>query len=157
MVQRQNSRKIILHGFYLFGNVALIKSEVNLAGVAGGEGNRPLQGQSPYIINAGVQYNDSKYDFGVSFSYNRIGQRIVSVGFDTYPSFWETPRNVLDFQVTKTFWKKLELKFNARDILANPTIWYQNNNAKTRFDAGDNEIMRVIPGATYSFSIGFNL
>lgn len=153
----KTAEKSFFHGFYLFGNVALIKSEVNLAGVAGGEGNRPLQGQSPYIINAGVQYNDSKYDFGVSFSYNRIGQRIVSVGFDTYPSFWETPRNVLDFQVTKTFWKKLELKFNARDILANPTIWYQNNNAKTRFDAGDNEIMRVIPGATYSFSIGFNL
>ncbi len=145
------------HGFYLFGNVALIKSEVNLADVAGGEGNRPLQGQSPYIINAGIQYNDSKYDFGVSLAYNRIGQRIVSVGFDNYPSFWETPRNILDFQLTKTFWKKLELKLNARDILANDFIWYQNNNSDTRFGAGDNEIMRIKPGATYSFSIGFNL
>lgn len=152
------TEKGFFHGFYLFGNVALIKSEVNLAGFAGTEGKRPLQGQSPYIVNAGVQYNDSKYDFGVSLSYNRIGQRIVSIGFDTYPSFWETPRNVLDFQITKTFWKKMELKFNARDILANPTIWYQNNDVKTGFDAGiDNEILRIVPGATYSFSVGFKL
>lgn len=153
----KTTEKGFFHGFYLFGNVALIKSEVNLSGVAGTEGSRPLQGQSPYIINAGVQYNDSKYDFGVSIAYNRIGQRIVSIGFDTYPSFWETPRNVLDIQLTKTFWKKLELKLNARDILANPTIWYQNNDKKTSFGAGDNEILRIIPGATYSFSIGFNL
>jgi outer membrane receptor protein involved in Fe transport len=153
----KTTEKGFFHGLYLFGNVALIKSEVNLSGVAGTEGSRPLQGQSPYIINAGVQYNDSKYDFGVSIAYNRIGQRIVSIGFDTYPSFWETPRNVLDIQLTKTFWKKLELKLNARDILANPTIWYQNNDKKTSFGAGDNEILRIIPGATYSFSIGFNL
>lgn len=154
----KSTDKGFFHGLSLFGNVALIQSEVDLSGFAGGEGRRPLQGQSPYIVNAGVQYNDAKYDFGISLSYNRIGERIVSVGYDNYPSFWEKSRNVLDLQLSKTFWDKLELKINARDMLANPILWYQNNDNKVRFAEGiDNEILRITPGATYSFSVGFKL
>ena len=149
--------KGFFHGLSLFGNLALIKSEVDLKGFAGLESRRPLQGQSPYVVNAGVQYNDTKYDFGISVSYNRIGQRIVSVGYDNYPSFWEKSRNILDLQISKTFWKKLELKINARDILANPVVWYQNNDNNTRLDPGDNVMLRIKPGATYSFSVGFKL
>lgn len=149
--------KGFFHGFSLFGNVALIKSEVNLSGFSGTESRRPMQGQSPYVLNFGAQYYDSKYDFGVTLSYNRVGQRIVNVGYTDYASYWENSRNLLDLQISKTFWKKLELKLNARDILANPVIWYQNVGSGTRLDAGDNEILRVIPGATYSFSIGFKL
>ena len=153
----KDTDKGFFHGMSLFGNVAIIKSQVNMSNFPGTEARRPMQGQSPYVVNAGVQYNDSKYDFGVSLSYNRIGQRIVTVGYDNYPSYWETPRNILDLQVSKTFWKKLELKVNMRDILANPVIWYQNNDAKTGYTAGDNEMLRITPGATYSFSVGFKL
>ena len=153
----KDTDKGFFHGMSLFGNVAIIKSQVNMSNFAGTEARRPMQGQSPYVVNAGVQYNDSKYDFGVSLSYNRIGQRIVTVGYDNYPSYWETPRNILDLQVSKTFWKKLELKVNMRDILANPIMWYQNNDTKTAYTAGDNEMLRVTPGATYSFSVGFKL
>lgn len=153
----KNTDKGFFHGFSLFGNLALIKSEVNLTGFAGTESRRPLQGQSPYVVNLGAQYNDMKYDFGVSISYNRVGERIVNVGYTNYPSFWETPRNILDLQISKTFWKKLELKFNARDIIANPIIWYQNNDQRNAFTAGDNEMLRIQPGGTYSLSVGFKL
>lgn len=151
--------KGFFHGMSLFGNLALIQSEVNLSGFAGVESRRPLQGQSPYVLNTGIQYNDIKYDFGVSLSYNRIGERIVNLGYDNYPSFWEKPRNILDLQVTKSFLnRRLELKVNMRDILANPIIWYQNGDGKNSYDAKvDQDVLRVTPGATYSFSVGFKL
>lgn len=155
----QTTDKGFFHGMSLFGNLALIQSQVDLSGFAGVETRRPLQGQSPYVFNAGVQYNDTKYDFGVSLSYNRIGERIVNVGYTNYPSFWEKPRNILDLQVTKSFFnKRLELKVNMRDILANPVIWYQNGDSKNRYNKDvDQEILRVTPGSTYSFSVGFKL
>lgn len=156
LFRKKTAEQGFFHGFYLFGNLALIKSQVNMQDFAGSS-NRPMQGQSPYIVNAGVQYNDVKYKFGVSLSYNRIGQRIVNVGYEDYPSFWEAPRNVIDFQISKTFFEdKLELKFNARDILANNITWYQNTDAKTGFDADvDQTILRIKPGSVYSFSVGF--
>jgi TonB-dependent receptor len=109
----------------LFSNFAYIKSEVDVSKIIDAE-PRPLQGQSPYIINAGIQYLDNDKDWGVSLSYNVIGRRIVLVGGESEPSYWETPRHVIDFQVAKTFKKRFEIKFNIRDILAQNQIWYQD-------------------------------
>lgn len=109
----------------LFSNFAYIKSEVDVSKIIDAE-PRPLQGQSPYIINAGVQYLDNDKDWGVSLSYNVIGRRIVLVGGESEPSYWETPRHVIDFQLAKTFKKRFEIKFNIRDILAQNQIWYQD-------------------------------
>ena len=109
----------------LFSNFAYIKSEVDVSKIIDAE-PRPLQGQSPYIINAGIQYLDNDKDWGVSLSYNVIGRRIVLVGGESEPSYWETPRHVIDFQLAKTFKKRFEIKFNIRDILAQNQIWYQD-------------------------------
>ncbi|MGV3509107.1 MAG: TonB-dependent receptor domain-containing protein, partial [Sphingobacteriaceae bacterium] len=64
-----------------FTNLALIQSEVDLSGVNGATGNRSLQGQSPYLINSGLQYFAPKNGIGFSVLYNRIGSRISDVGF----------------------------------------------------------------------------
>ncbi|MEJ0030580.1 MAG: hypothetical protein WDO15_09510 [Bacteroidota bacterium] len=52
---------------------------------------RPLQGQSPYILNAGVYYNDEESGFSVNAAYNVFGPRIYSVGDINFPTFWEMP------------------------------------------------------------------
>jgi len=75
----------------------------------------------------------------------------------------------VDLQLTKTLWKgKLDIKLNARDILAQPYIFYQdiNNNGKydknsekansnslTRNKTTDNVMIRTTVGAAYSLSI----
>jgi hypothetical protein len=117
----------------LFSNFAYIKSEVDVSKILDAE-PRPLQGQSPYIINAGIQYLDNDKDWGVSLSYNVIGRRIVIVGSTGEPSYWENPRHVLDFQLAKTFKEKFEIKFNVRDIFAQNQIWYQDINKNGKLD-----------------------
>lgn len=158
LFKKQNTESTFMNGFYFVGNLAIIRSVVDLTGVAGIDEKRPMQGQSPFIINAGIQYNDTKHDWGFSAMYNISGRRIALVGNTDYPSFWETPRNVIDLQLSKTFWDKFEIRLNARDILANRIIWYQDTNGNRSFDKDtDNEMLNVRMGSQYSITLGLKL
>ena len=136
-----------------FANVSLIKSVVDLTDVKdAGALTRPLQGQSPYIVNCGLQYFDNDKQQGISISVNKIGRRIYLVGNIAEPSIWENPRTVIDMQISKLFFKHLELKINLRDALANDYIFYQdlNNNGKYDKDGTDNMINNLYNGRTIS-------
>ncbi len=154
-----------------FSNFAYIQSKVDNTNSNGGE-IRPLQGQSPYIVNAGLQYLDNEKGWGVSISYNLIGRRIVIVGSPKAdPSIWENPRHVLDIQLSKTFKQKIELKFNIRDLLAQNQIRYQDINNNGKLDKGsdvqnqsathsnlyDNIFLNTKVSPTISFSLSYKL
>lgn len=129
----RNDSSKFLNGTTLFTNFSYIKSAVDVSKLNNVD-PRPLQGQSPIIVNAGIQYIDSKYDFGVSVSYNYVGKRITIVGNNDEPNIWENPRHVLDLQLSKTFKDKFELKLNIRDALAQNLIFYQDINKNGKFD-----------------------
>jgi len=153
-------KNAFLEGLNFVGNLAYIKSEVDVSKVvATPEKVRPLQGQSPYIVNGSLQYTNSKKEYGVSVSFNRIGERIVNVGYKDYASYWENPRSVIDLQINKTFYKKLDVRFGIRDILAQNIIFYQNNGeGKTdqTFNSGkDNEIWNFKVGSSYSVNLSY--
>lgn len=118
-----------------FSNFAYIQSKVDVSKIPFAD-PRPLQGQSPYIVNAGIQYVDNEKGWGASVSYNVIGRRIVLVGSTGEPNFWEAPRHVLDLQLVKSFKEKFEIKFNIRDMLAQNQIWYQDVNKNGKLDKG---------------------
>ncbi|MGN7719185.1 TonB-dependent receptor domain-containing protein [Chitinophaga sp. 22620] len=110
-----------------FTNFSYIHSTVDLQGYTSDGNARALQGQSPYLINAGLQYAAEENDFVVGVLYNRIGARIYLVGFEDYPDIYENGRNILDFQISKrVIRKKGELRLNVSDILNNEAIFYQN-------------------------------
>ena len=142
----------------LYANGSLIRSKVDLEGISGSEENRPLQGQSPYIINAGVFYTNKEGDLSLSASYNVVGQRIYIVGNIQEPSVWENGRNVIDFQIAKTFYdNKLELKLNVKDLLAQELVFFQDLNGNQKYDLGtDNAWQEVQFGQTISLSLKYN-
>ncbi len=146
-----------LSGLNFIGNLAYIKSEVDVSKVlATAEKSRPLQGQSPYIVNASLQYTNAKKEYGVSLSFNRIGERIVNVGNVEYASYWEKPRSVIDLQINKTFYKKLDVRFGIRDLLAQNIIFYQNGDGDNAFDASkDREIWNYKVGSSYSINLSY--
>lgn len=154
-IKKKHSR--FLDDLSFTGNFAVIHSEVNLDSVAGVNEKRALQGQSPFIINAGLSYNDSKYDFGVNLAVNYIGQRIFTVGNSQYGSIWENPRFIMDLQLSKTFMKKkLELRLNFSDLLAQAAYYFQDANANGTYDDGvDNKIIARRMSQQISFSIGY--
>src|SRR4030095_2733042 len=67
--------------------------------------DRQLQGQSPYLINAGLQYDVEKLGFSSTILFNQIGRRILFVGDKSVPDIWEHPRPLLDIQFAKKILK----------------------------------------------------
>jgi len=138
----------------LYSNLSLIKSIVNLQNLIGSGGNRPLQGQSPYIVNVGVFYTNKKEDFNMTISYNVIGPRIRIVGNQQEPSVWENGRNVIDFQISKTF-NNIDLKLNVKDMLSQKLLYFQDLNSNYKYDTGDNRWQEISFGQTISLSVRY--
>ena len=110
-------RKKVTNLLTFYTNLSYIKSAVEVNGII-----RPVQGQSPYIINSGVFY--TKKNISVSLFYNRIGERISAVGFNGYSDIYENGRDLVDATVQyKT--KKMEFKVVLTDLLSQGTILYQ--------------------------------
>jgi len=146
--------------FSFFGNFTLLFSEVTFNDLGSGAGqkitaDRPLQGQSPYLINAGLQYNSSNGNWAGSLLYNRIGPRLSLVGNDDFPSVYERPRNQLDFQLAKKIiGQRGEIKLTISDILNNEYYFYENVDTKESFKNGTDRLFNAYkPGTT--FTIGF--
>lgn len=150
-----------LRNLVFFANYSYIFSDVDLSNTTtvASEKSRALQGQSPYLLNAGLQYNNSKGDFGMSVLYNRIGQRISDVGFEGYPSIYENSRDLVDVQLSKKILKsKAELKLNFSDLLNQDYVFYQNLTDKKSFDIKtDNSLNTYKPGTAISLSFSYNL
>lgn len=125
--------------------------------------DRPLQGQSPYIINAGLFYEDTDKGWQVNVLYNVFGNRIFAVGdrqgaVANNPTIYERPRNVLDLSITKKFGQRFEVKLGISDILNQPVRFFQDFNLNKTWDEGtDNEYFAYRPGQVYSLSVTYKI
>ena len=146
------SENKIFDNLTLYSNLSLIKSTVNMDEVIGSGGNRPLQGQSPYIVNSGLFYSTENLNF--TLSYNVIGPRIYIVGNTQEPSVWENGRNVIDFQVSKTI-KNFEIKLNVKDVIAQKLIYFQDLNGNHKYDNTDNRWQETTFGQSVSLSLKY--
>ncbi len=152
-----------LKNFSFFGNYTYLNSEVvfNDLSAANKEikADRPLQGQSPYLINAGLQFSSNIVN--ASVLYNRVGERLTLVGNDEFPNVYERPRNQLDLQLAhKVLDGKGEVKINFADILNNAFYFYENLDSKTSFTEGvDRMFSSYKQGSTISigFTYDFNI
>jgi hypothetical protein len=151
-----------LKNFTFQSNISLIKS--NVKDVLR-ETNRPLQGQSNYVINAGLLYDLEKYGVNATMLFNMIGRRIYLVGgsgaFSGSPNVWELPRPLLDFQIAKKVLKtKGEVKLNISDIINQKQVFYQNNTTDSNFEFDkkrDAYRFTRIFGTTFSITFNYSL
>lgn len=122
--------------------------------------DRPLQGQSPYLINIGLLYDRPEKGINATLLFNQIGHRIYLVGDLTAgagsPDIYEAPRPVLDFQFSKKILdKKAEIRLNVSDIINQTQYFYQNATDKTSFQKNE-DAYRFTRKYGTSFSISFN-
>lgn len=137
-------------------NAALIESNVDVGSAATNQiQNRPLQGQSPYIINLGTYYNDDVTGLSINLAYNIFGPRIFSVGDKLFPSWWEMPRNSLDFQISKTWNRHFETKLNISNLLDASYSIYQDNNNDNIIDTSKEAVIRQYKVGAL-FTVGFS-
>lgn len=148
---RKNLGFIGLKDFSWSFNGALIKSKVQFEKGAKEE-DRPMQGQSPYLINTGIFYKNEPLKMDIALLYNRIGKRIIGVGRSEgstgddsnsrVPHSYEMPRNTIDFSLAKKFGEYLELKLNVRDLLAEK-IYYKQFADVTYSDGSKKEVEEI--------------
>ena len=165
---RKNLDFIGMRDFSWTFNGALIKSNVNFA-KGRLEEDRPMQGQSPYLINTGLFYTNPKINLNVGVLYNRIGKRIIGVGrsvgttggddTNNIPNSYEMPRNAIDISLSKKFGKHWELKASVRDLLAERVYFKQF--VKVTKDGSASQCEQVTksykPGRSFGLTISYNL
>lgn len=106
-----------LNKFTLLLNATLIKSEIDLgsSGTLTQAKTRPLQGQSPYVLNGGFYFNTKNTQ--ISALYNVSGPRIFLVGDQEFPTQYEMPRHMIDLTITQKIGQNWELKAGVSDML----------------------------------------
>lgn len=116
-----------LKDLYIGANVALIKSTIHVSDKPASvysQTERPMQGQSPYVANATLGYQNEDLGITTTLLFNMVGKRISSVTIvptaedrgksgDTY----DVPAPELDFVYKQSFLKNHSVKFALKNIL----------------------------------------
>jgi outer membrane receptor for ferrienterochelin and colicin len=131
------------------GNVSLIRSSVQLGDSTQLQTNRrrPLQGQSPYVVNLNLGWVGENANREFTLFYNVYGPRISEVGFDQLPDVNEQPFHRVDVAYAQGLAKSLRLKMSVANLL----------NGQTVFTQGSVEVFRFRPGLTGSAALEWSL
>jgi outer membrane receptor protein involved in Fe transport len=118
-------------------NVAAMWSSVELA--PGSELNtsqeRPMYGQSPYVVNLNLEYANPKI-LDVNLLYNVIGKRITDVGVDRVPDTYEQPFHRLDIVASRRLGADLKLKLSVANLLSQDVELTQSNVVVSSYQPG---------------------
>ncbi len=126
------------------------------------ERDRAMQGQSPYLVNTGLFYQNDDTGLSASVLYNRAGKRIETVGVpaqnpnDDIPDIYEMPRNSLDLSFTKTLGRCVEIKAGVKDLL-NAKVEYKQFLTLTEEGGAKREVEQLVrsyrPGVTLNVGV----
>lgn len=128
-----------LRRWSILGNVSWIQSKVKLDPVTASQltsSERPLQGQSPYVINLGIYYDRPQVGLQGSLLYNVLGRRITEVGTDLRPDIFEEPVHQLDLVLAKKNKNGLALGFKIKNLLDPEVQSRQGNQVIRSFQKG---------------------
>lgn len=151
----------IFNNFSLLANFSLMDSEVKIGNELADllrVADRPLQGQSDFIVNSGLYYDDTDIGLQVNLIYNVIGKRILLVGAGAIADTYEMPRNILDLSISKSIGPRLTVKIGVRDILNQEFLLLQDGNGDGIFDRRNDQVFRrFTPGSTYSLGFSYKI
>ncbi len=119
----------VLSNFSIAFNLAVIFSQVD---ISDGElalirvndphakGQRVMFGQSPYIINALLSYDNPERGINANVNFNVQGSRLSVVSTGGIPNVYEKPRPTLDFNLKKGVGNRWAVKLAAFNLLDSP-------------------------------------
>jgi len=156
------ARKNISDYFSINVNASIIESKqkygeaentLRTLGLRSGEtlsGSRQLQGQSPYLINASIDYKDDRTRAGLYF--NMQGKTLEVVGNGISPDIYTYPFESLNFTFSKSFGKesKQSINIKAENLL---------NSKKESYAESYNALNRLYSyrDQGLKFSIGYSI
>ena len=149
-----------LANFHLDGNFSLIKSRVKIAEDEwviiyavnpNADDTRPLQGQSPYIVNLDLTYNEYELGTMVNLSFNVFGERISAVSEGGTPNVYEQPAPKLNLVMSQVIMQSVKLKFSVKNIFDSKVSHLQH------FKDNDYIQQEYKNGRTISFGISYDI
>jgi outer membrane receptor protein involved in Fe transport len=128
----------LLEPLYVGGNLALIYSRVQLDESSGIQtsNRRPLQGQSPYVINLQSGYENTETATAVSLLYNVAGPRIAEAGALGMPDLYESPFHQLDVVASKRLPMGLTVNLKAQNLIDQPVMFRQGGRIVESYKRG---------------------
>lgn len=115
---------------------------------------RPLQGQSPYVINMMVGYGNSDWGTDATVLFNVFGKRLSGVGTNGFPDIYEQPRPTLDFTLRQKLPAGLKLSIKGQNLLNTETSFIQEFTGE---NAEVIETERYYSGRSVSIGLSFSL
>ena len=123
--------------------------------------DRPLQGQSDFIFNLGLDFSFPK-DLNISLSYNTFSQRVAAAGAGLGGEEYELPFESLNISASKDF-AFGKLNFKIKNLLESSEVFghygvvtdEQGNFISGKDSGAFTESYRYNPGK--SFSMGFSI
>ncbi len=120
--------------------------------LANSNANRPLQGQSPYIFNAYIGYDNEKSGTSLRALFNTFGRRIYSVGAGGLDDIYLLPIHTLDFVAEQRLYKGLYLDLKALNLLnwkEERVQWHRTEDEKVLYRARRG--LNFVLGLSYKF------
>lgn len=104
---------------YVAANATFIFSRIDLGDNTGVQTNnvRPLQGQSPWVINAQIGYDNPELGINAAILYNATGPRIDEVGSFGIPDSYVLPFHQLDVVVGVDLPRGFNLGLRGQNLL----------------------------------------
>jgi outer membrane receptor protein involved in Fe transport len=127
------------NAFTLFSNATIMKSEItpgNTGVISLTERHRPMVGQAPYVVNAGLTWLSAGGAWNATVLYNVVGKRIAEAGGTPLPDTYELERHVIDFSLQAPFFAGATLKLDAKNLLDTPYRQRQGDVLRLRYRAG---------------------
>lgn len=81
------------------------------------EDTRPLQGQSPFVVNLDVAYENPEAGTSVGLYYNVFGKRLDTIARAATPDLYEQPRHMLDLTASQRIPFGLEIGASVKNLL----------------------------------------
>ena len=78
---------------------------------------KPMSGQSPYIVNASIGYQNTEIGLDINAVYNAAGPKLIINVKGGTPDIYQQPYNSLNFVAFKTLSKYFILSFKAINLL----------------------------------------
>ena len=113
---------------------------------------RDMAGQAPYIINAGISYNNPDNNLDLGFYYNVKGRTLAVVGGGLFPDVYAKPFHSLKFSLNKSLGtdNRTSISFEIDNILNSKII-----ESFTGYNAEDQIFSRFEPGVTFGLGLKY--
>ncbi|RSK39719.1 TonB-dependent receptor [Mangrovimonas spongiae] len=149
--------RLNVNASYIYSELSMSDSEYDRRVLAARDGEtidrkRELQGQSPYLINAGFDYDNDDMGLQAGLFYNVQGESLEVVGTGQIPDVYTKPFHSLNF----TFSKKLgENKKSSIDLKINNILGDERESLYDSYKASQ-ELIYTQRKIGTEFSIGYS-